>query len=267
MVSAWVPPGGYDPARTWGGGYQAAPLEPTATGLGARIKEAYNAASARAGGRLTHDDPTTLLIWQVLGGLTPEQARAASLRGATYATQRGRLLSDAEVDQLVTEVKTATPAGTTPGYGLGSAVQTAYQNFRAQYPTELPQATDPRFLAMVRANPELQDLTPEALGRIVQAGRQYTAATGQLAGAGLDPMIGAELGRRIPLPHQMDAAAYDAIHADPVRLGLWQGALQKAGWDVGAYERQHLAARPVGTATGAGASGVRSWTNPTGVWG
>src|SRR5262245_26561032 len=104
----WVAPT-YTPAQTWGGAYQPSAIEPTATGLGSRIKAAYNAASQRAGGRLTHADPTTTLIWQVLGGLTPQQAQAASLRGATYSVQQGRLLSDAEVEQIVSDVKTQMP--------------------------------------------------------------------------------------------------------------------------------------------------------------
>jgi len=261
----WVAPT-YTPPQTWGGAYQPSAIEPTATGLGSRIKAAYNAASQRAGGRLTHADPTTLLIWQVLGGLTPQQAAVASARGAAYSNQYGRLLSDAEVEQLVTDVKTQQPARFTPAYGAGASIQKAYQDFRAQYPTELPTATDPRFLALVRNNPELADITSDQLGQILTAGRQFTGATGQLAGAGLDPMIGSVMGRYIPPPHQMSPQAYDAIHADPVKLGLWQGALQRAGWDVGTYEAQHKASRPVGTATPADGGTGGAWRAPAGVW-
>lgn len=249
------------------GGPTTARLPPTATGLGVRIKAAYNAASQRAGRHLTWDDPTVLLIWQVLGGLTPEQAQVASRRGAEYAHQTGRLLSDAEVDQAVTEVKTANSSQFDTAYGGGDAIQTAYQDFRAQYPGAPPEAADPRFLALVRRNPELAGMTPEQLAPIIAAGRQFTGATGQLAGAGLDQMVGQAIGRpAIPSPHQMDPAAFDAIHADPVKLGLWQGALKRRGWDVGTYEQQHRAARPVGTASPAAGS---AWggTNQAGVWG
>jgi hypothetical protein len=250
------------------GGPTTARLAPTATGLGSRIKAAYNAASQRAGRHLRWDDPTVLLIWQVLGGLTPEQARAASRQGAAYAHQTGRLLSDDEVDQAVSAVKTATPNQYGVGYGLGSAVQTAFQNVQAQYPGAPLAADDPRLLAAVRANAELSDITPAQLAQIVRLGRQYTGGTGQMAGAGLDTAIGQIIGRPvIPAPHQMDPAAYAAIHADPVKLGLWQGALQRAGWDVGTYERQHQAARPVGVA--APSPGTAAWggTNQAGVWG
>lgn len=256
---------GYATAPT--GTPTVAPVPPGATGLGARIKAAYTAASARAGRHLSWDDPTVLLIWQVLGGLTPDQARAASQQGAVYANQNGRLLSDAEVDQHVAEVKTRMPNPNDVGYGLGSAIQTAFQDTQAQYPGSPLAGDDPRLLAAVRQNPELAGITPEQLGQIVAAGRQFTGYTGQLAGAGLDTMIGTTLGRApVPMPHQMDPAAFDAIHADPVKLGLWQGALQRRGWDVGTYERQHRAARPVGTA--APSSGAGTWGGaPTGVWG
>src|SRR5262245_54316828 len=257
----------YNPPQTWGGGYVPSAIEPGATGLGARIKAAYNAASERAGGRLTHADPTTLLIWQVLGGLTPEQAQAASARGAAYANQYGRLLSDAEVEEVVREVKTQTPNQYGVAYGTGASIQQAYQDFRQQYPTELPQATDPRFLALVRRDPQLGAITTDQLAQILAAGRQFTGATGSLAGAGLDTYIGQVTQQApIPLPHQMSASAYEAIHADPVKLGLWQGALKRAGWDVDAYEAQHKAARPVGVAAPS-TGGVGGWRAPAGVWG
>jgi len=247
-----------------------APVPPGATGLGARIKQAYTEASKRAGHHLTWDDPTVLLIWQVLGGLTAEQARAASLQGAQYANQNGRLLSDAEVDQAVGEVKTRLPNGNDVGYGLGDAVQQAFQTVQAQYPGSPLAANDPRLLAAVRQNPELAGITPEQLTQIVQAGRQFTGMTGQLAGAGLDTTIGTVLNRpAVPLPHQMNTGAFEALYganADPTAKALAEAALKRRGWDPATYERQHYAARPVGTATAAPSWGGGAWATPSGVW-
>lgn len=245
-----------------------APTQPGAVGLGTRIKQAYNAASQRAGHHLAWDDPTVLLIWQVLGGLTPEQARAASMQGAQYANQNGRLLSDAEVEQHVAQVKTALPNTYDVAYGTGDAVQQAFQDVQAQYPDAKLTGSDPRLLAAVRQNAELAGITPEQLDKIVQAGRTYTWNTGQLAGGGLDAYIGQVMGRpAVPLPHQMNAGAFDALYganADPTAKALAEAALKRRGWDPATYQRQHLAARPVGTAAPSTAS---AWSQPQGVWG
>lgn len=244
------------------------PIPPTATGLGARIKAAYNEASKRVGRQLAWDDPTTLLIWQVLGNLTPEQAMAASRQGAEYAQRYGRLLSDAEVDQVVTETKTANPNQYDVGYDLGDAVQQAFQNVQAQYPTEKLTGYDPRLLAAVRANPELANITPEQLDQIVQAGRTFTWTTGQMAGSGLDTMIGQAIKRPpVPLPHQMNAGAFEALYgvnADPTAKALAEAALKRRGWDPATYERQHYAARPTGTAAPTSST---AWGGTSGVWG
>lgn len=244
-----------------------APVPPGATGLGARVKQAYTEASKRAGHHLTWDDPTVLLIWQVLGGLTPEQARAVSLQGAQYANQNGRLLSDAEVEQAVAGAKTANPNQYDVAYGLGDAVQQAFQTTQAQYPGSPLAGDDPRLLAAVRQNPELAGITPEQLTQIVNAGRQFTGMTGQLAGAGLDTMIGQTMQRpAVPLPHQMNAGAFEALYgagADPTAKALAEAALKRRGWDPATYERQHYAARPTGTAA---PSTSTAWGGPSGVW-
>jgi len=245
-----------------------APVPPGATGLGARIKQAYTEASKRAGRHLAWDDPTVLLIWQVIGGLTPDQARTVSMQGAQYANQNGRLLSDAEVEQSVSQAKTAQPNQYDVGYGLGDAVQQAFQNVQAQYPGSPLAANDPRLLAAVRQNPELAGITPEQLTQIVNAGRQFTGMTGQLAGSGLDTMIGQTIQRpAVPMPHQMDPGAFEALYgagADPTAKALAEAALKRRGWDPATYERQHYAARPVGTAA---PSTSTAWGGASGVWG
>lgn len=217
-------------------------------GLGSRIKEAYNAASQRAGRHLSWDDPTVLLIWQVLGGLTPEQAQAASRQGAEYAHRNSRLLSDAEVDTLVTDVKTRMPSEYDPAWGAGQSIQQAFQDVQAEFPGETLQGNDPRLLAAIRRDPQLTGLTDEQIGQVVQTGRQFTHGTGLLAGAGLDQMVGTQLKRFIPTPHQMSAGAFDQIQADPVSKALFEGALGRKGYDPASYYGQHLAARPKGTA-------------------
>ena len=240
------------------------PVPVTGRGLGSRIKETYNAAQQRAGRFLSWDDPMVVLIWQVLGGLSPEQAREASMRGARYAQQNGRLLSDAEVDQLVSDVKTRLPAQWDPAYGAGKSFQEAFQNVQAEFPAETIAGNDPRLLAAVRRDPQLQGLTDAQIAQIVQTGRQFTHGTGLAAGAGLDPLIGTMVQRNVPLPHQMSPSAYDAIQRDPVSKGLFEGALGARGWDVGSYTAAHAAARPRGTAP---RTTVSRWANPQGVWG
>ena len=217
-------------------------------GLGSRIKEAYNAASQRAGRHLSWDDPTVLLIWQVLGGLTPEQARQASERGAQYAHTNGRLLSGAEVDQMLGEVKTGTPAQFDPAYGAGQSIQQAFQDVSAEFPGEVLQGNDPRLLAAIRRDPQLTGLTDEQIGSVVQTGRQFTHGTGLMAGAGLDQMVGSMLQRSIPQAHQMSPFAFDQIQQDPVSKALFEGALGRRGYDPASYYGAHLAARPKGTA-------------------
>src|SRR5919201_2180062 len=165
----------------------------TGKGLGSRLKAAYNAASQKAGRFLGHGDPTVLLIWQVLGGLTPEQAAAASERTALAAQRLGRPLSDAEVDALLEEVRGATPAPYDPAYGTGQQFQQAYQDVQAEYPGEVIGDADPRLLAAVHRRPELASLTAEQVGQVMQTGRQFAHAVGETVSPDwADVLLGAQ---------------------------------------------------------------------------
>jgi hypothetical protein len=214
-----------------------------------QLRGAYNAAIKALGvSHLASNDPRLLMIYQTVGGLSPQAAQQAATEAADYFKTHGFTMSDPELDALLN--KHRAPMGSAEDFaalpGVGARIRQDYGTLARQRGVA-PGATDPQVLALIQA--AVPNLTQQQAQQIAGMGHDYYAQTGTvIPDSALDQYAGQVKGYRIPLPHQMDPGTFDAIQRDPVSKGLFEGALGQAGWDVGTYYTQHRASRPVGTA-------------------
>ncbi len=235
-------------------------------GSAALLRSTYQAILAAKGvPYLSHDDPAMLMLYQAVGGLSPQAAAAVSQTAATYYQTHGYAMTDTELDGLIATTKGPTganPAETNPMVGVGAQVRQAYGDLSAARPGTWVGGADPQFGAAVGA--AVPGLTAQQQAQIAERGADFYRQTGvAIPDAAVDQYAGQVKGFHVPLPHQMDPGHFDAMMADPVAKGLFQGTVKAAGWDWDTYQQQHYASRPTGVAT---PSTGASWAQPTGVW-
>jgi hypothetical protein len=270
---AMMPPGGWHPGS--GPAPGMTPPEPggpavggtpgSAVGPAALLRATYQAIlKAKGVPHLAADDPGVLMLYQAIGGLTPQQALAASQRASSYARDRGYAMSDAELNGMLAEVRgPMTGAETSPLVGVGAQIRQDYDALLGQRGVSSLGADDPQLLAAIQGR--VPGLTAQQARQVAQQGRDWYERTGTvIPDAAVDRIAGQAKGFTIPLPHQFDPARWDAVMADPVGAGLFEATVRGAGWDWDTYKRQHLAARPTGTA--ARSTGA-TFSQPQGVWG
>lgn len=235
-----------------------------ANGPAALMKATYNAVlKAKGVAYLSHNDPALLLIYQAVGGLTPEQAAVTAERAATYFKTNGYAISDAELNGLIAEARgPMTGDQTSPLVGVGAQIRQDYSDLSGARGTSLG-ANDQQFGAAIQSR--VPGLTAQQAAQLAQRGRDFFLKTGVvIPDAAMDRAAGEIKDFRIPLPHQFDPGKWNALMADPTAAGLFEGTIRASGWDWDTYKRQQAASRPGGVVTPtAGAN----WARPTGMWG
>jgi hypothetical protein len=214
-----------------------------------RLKAAYQSVlKAKGVPYLSVGDPALQMLYEVVGGLNPEQARAASQYAADYYKTHGFSISDAEFDQHLDQLRgpTGTEGQYDPLVGVGAQIRQGYGDLvQARGGPLTP--TDPQLTALI--NSTVPGLSAQQAQQIAQRGRDYYKATGTVVpDYGIDQYAGQVKQFRVPLAHQMAPGAFEAMQADPVAKGLFEATLGAKGYDPASYYGQHLAARPRGTA-------------------
>ena len=214
-----------------------------------RLKAAYQAVlKAKGVPYLSVGDPALQMLYEVVGGYNPEQARAAATYAADYHRTHGFPISDAEFDPYLDQLRgpTGSPDQFDPLVGVGAQIRQGYGDL-TQARGMTPQPGDPQLNALISGAVPGIDTAQQQ--RIAQRGRDYYATTGTvIPDYGIDQYAGQVKGYRVPLAHQMAPGAFDAMQADPVSKALFEGGLGAKGYDPASYYAQHAAARPRGTA-------------------
>lgn len=212
------------------------------------LRKMYDAAVKQQGvDHLAAHDPTTLLLYQVHGQLTPEQAKWASQQAAQAFQTTGQPMGDYDLDQLLVKARSI-GSQTDPAWDLGNKIRAANEQATKDFGGQLA-PNDPRLIQRYRAagtaaGTTLSDQQAQAIG---QQDADYYRTTGQaIPDAAIDVYGGALTNRMIPMGHQVNPGVWDSL--GPVGQGLALSAVEKKGLDPTEYQRQINAARPVGRA-------------------
>ena len=217
---------------------------------GTRLKAAYQEVLKRRGvPYLSSDDPTLLMLYQVHGNLTPQQAQIAAQQAAQHFKDTGQAMDDTAFDAMLTTASGSVqgPDETDPAWDFGQAARTAYQDVKNLYGGDID-PTDPRVIAAyMRAGSSVgATMTQDQARQAAQYGADYYRATGQaIPDYAADQYAGQITNRQIKQPHHINPATWDALGSTGQQLYL--SAAARKGYDKTDYMNTINATRPVGT--------------------